>query len=345
MNRKASRKLRKSLITLAMTLILLAFGWAAEMLSTPLLPSSNDPPLLYSNLGQDDLLLTFTGAIQQARKSVLLIIYSLSDPKIIAALKDKALQGVDVKVICDGHASSSAANKLGPNIAVLKRYGDGLMHLKILVVDGEQTWIGSANMTTESLKMHANLVTAFQDPSLAACVITKAELMPQDGRSGTVPTQKFSIGGQEVELWFLPDNPDAPEKIKELISSAKKTIRAALFTWTRLDFAQEILKASLRGVKVEIVIDRYAGNGSSAKVAKFLKENGIPTYFNQGNGLLHHKFLYIDNHTLLNGSANWTKAAFKRNDDCFIVLHNLSEKQQTQMETLWNIMRQESVRQ
>lgn len=339
------RRLRQAFLSLVTTIILFSFYWIGEQLTTSTLPSSDDPPFLYSNQIQDDLQLTLTTAINEAKQSILLIIYTLTDAKIINSLKKKSEQGIDVRVICDGKATPFADRKLGPKVKVLKRYGDGLMHLKILVVDGAQTWIGSANMTGESLKMHGNLIMALQSPALGDAIKTKANQMPEQGRGQNFLHRHFLIGGQTVELWFLPDDTQALTRLHTLISTAKKTIRVAMFTWTRMDLAQAVVDAANRGVKVEVVLDHYSAHGASSNVAHFLKKKGIPTYLNQSNGLLHHKFLYIDDQTLVNGSANWTKAAFKQNDDCFIVLNDLSPTQQTQLNSLWSLLIKESSKQ
>ena len=58
--------------------------------------------------------------------------------------------------------------------------------------------------------------------------------------------------------------------------------------------------------------------------------------------LLHHKFILIDDQTLLVGSANWTKAAFYKNSDCFLILHNLTDDQKTFMNRLWTRLEAES---
>jgi cardiolipin synthase A/B len=341
--KKKLRGFRQSFLSLIVTLILFAFYWAGEQLTTATLPSSNDPPYLYSNQCHDDLQLTLTSAIQEAKQSILLIIYTLTDSKIINSLNEKSEQGIDTRVIYDGKASPFADRRLGPKVKVLKRFGDGLMHLKILVIDGVQTWIGSANMTGDSLKMHGNLIMAMQSSALGEAIKSKADAIPEAGRGLSCPHSNFLIGGHAVELWFLPDDPQALARLKTLISTAKKTIRVAMFTWTRMDLAEAVVEAANRGIKVEVVLDHYSANGASSKIAKFLKKSGIPTYFNQNNGLLHHKFLYVDNQTLVNGSANWTKAAFTKNDDCFVVLNNLSDKQQSQLDSLWDILLKESI--
>lgn len=337
-----SRKMQKSILAFLVFLIFLGFFWAAEELTTTRLPASDAPPLLYANQVRDDLEMTFSTAINEARHSVLLMIYTLTDPKVIQALKQKSEEGVDVRVICDGKASPFADRKLGTKVKTLKRFGDGLMHQKILVVDGAQVWIGSANMTGESLRMHGNLVTAMHSPALGQMIHEKAAAMPEEGRGAAISHRQFLLGGQNLEMWFLPDDKGAVRKLKGMIESAQKTVRVAMFTWTRKDLAQAVVEAAKRGVKVEVVLDHFAGNGAGAHVAKFLKTNGIPVFLSQGSALLHHKFMYIDGETLVNGSANWTKAAFTQNDDCFLVLHNLSDQQKSQMDRLWDVIKKES---
>ena len=102
----------------------------------------------YSTETLDDLQRIHIKAIEEARKSVLLIIYALNDRQIIQALKKKAALGIDVQVICDIEASAKAPKKLGKNVKVTLRKAKNIMHQKILTIDDQKIWIGSANMTT-----------------------------------------------------------------------------------------------------------------------------------------------------------------------------------------------------
>ncbi len=323
---------------------MIAFGfyWTAQQLTSVEIPSSEQPPLLYSTQLRDDLTLTLQTGIAQAKESVWLIIYTLTDSKIIGALKKKSQEGVSVTVVCDGRASPFVERKLGPYVKVVKRFGDGIMHQKILVVDRSLVWIGSANMTGESLNMHSNLILGVMSPGLAEMVVQKAQTMPEEGKGVPFLPREFLVGGQKLEMWYLPDSPAAVSKIKSLIDGAKKSIRIAMFTWSRRDFAEHLARAHARGIKVAVALDRYAGKGAGAKVSAYLKDQGVPVYMYQGPGLLHHKFMEIDNELLVNGSANWTKAAFDKNDDCFAILHNLTAQQQQQMNKLWEVIIAES---
>jgi len=315
--------------------------WVQEPIQETLHAGTGKPVELYANQVNDDLSQTFSAAIDSAQRSILLVIYSLTDPQIIASLRYKSETGVDVRVICDAKASPNINTKLGPKINTVRRFGPGLMHQKILVIDDSYTWLGSANMTTESLKMHGNLVAALDSPILAKHINAKASTLKEEGRDELFPHKEFSIGQQTIEMWFLPDDKAAVKRLQQLIGTAQKTIRIAMFTWTRKDLAQSVINAAKRGVHTEVVIDQYQGKGTGDKIVKLLKDNGIQVSLSRPGPLLHHKFLYIDENILVNGSANWTKAAFTQNDDCFIVIHNLDERQKAQMDQLWHIISNE----
>lgn len=346
--------LQNALVTFLMTAMVSAYYWYAEVeeketlapqVTTQKVSEEGILTSLYSNFAAGDNLQTpLSHAIHNAKQSVLLIIYSLTDPKIIAALKAKSEQGVDVRVIYDARASVGIDRKLGPKVNAIARAAGGLMHQKILVLDGKEIWIGSANFTHDSLFEQGNLVAALQSADLADLVLKKARRMSEENYEKPVMEQAFNIGDQKLELWFLPDcHERAVNRIKGLIQSAKKTIHVAMFTFTRPDFADHLIEARKRGVDVQVYLDHQSSKGASAKIAEKLKKAGVSVCTNPGKGIFHCKFLLIDNEILVNGSANWTKAAFTQNDDCFIILHKLGKEQKKQMTELTSQLKDQMV--
>lgn len=338
------RKKTLSKITWALTALFLFFGgfWAAETALAVELPLTGEPPRLYSTQCNDDLTRTLTKAISESKQSVLIIIYALNDPSIIAALRHKAESGVPVKVLYDHEANPKTKQKLGAAVQTIAFAEKGLMHQKILVIDDAQVWVGTANMTNYSLRVHGNLVIGAEDPALAAYIKSYINSVLEKGSYQTTPYRTFSIGGQRVEMWFLPDNKEALDRLLGLIEEAKKTIKVAMFTWTRHDLAQAMIRARLRGVSIDIALDSNSSRGASSKVAQLLLKGGIPVIINDSQGLLHYKTMIIDDHTLVNGSANWTKAAFTQNRDCFMILYDLTMPQQKKLEKLWKAVKAES---
>ena len=75
--------------------------------------------------------------------------------------------------------------------------------------------------------------------------------------------------------------------------------------------------------------------GASKKTATLLQSEKIDPLVSKGGKLLHHKWCVIDKSTLLLGSANWTKSAFYKNEDCILMLYNLTKKQNTHFEKIW----------
>jgi len=334
------RKTRKStpqqlIVGLFVALIVLIATWISETTNSILPPSEGHPAELYSNQLRQDLKQVFLNGIQEAKQSILLVIYTLTDSQIIEALKQKSKEGVSVKVLCDGKACPTLSRRLGLTVKTTNLYPSGLMHQKILVTDEKHSWIGSTNLTNESLKMHGNLVAGLYSPTLAAFLKNKAENMTQGVRH---PHKIFNIGDQKIEFWFLPDDHQAVPYLLNMLETAKKSIRVAMFTFTRQDFAQALIDAKKRGDQSDVVIDYNSGQGVSAIVVKLLKNGGVPVRLSSGTGLLHHKFAYIDENILINGSANWTKAAFTKNDDCFMILHNLKPEQKQFMNQLWDVI-------
>lgn len=305
------------------------------------LPSSNAPVELYSNQTQDDLTHLFQHAIESANESITLIIYALTDPTIIQALQQKSDAGIQLYIVCDAKASPGISRHF-PQATIVKRFGQGLMHQKILIIDNKQIWLGSANLTTSSLTVHDNLIMSLENPALAQALTARAKSMDEEGGYTPLLHRETTAGPQNLELWVLPDDPDAVKRMINLFRSAQKSIKVAMFTWTRVDFTEELIAAAQRGVKVEAVIDRYSGKGASAKIVRLLEEGGIPILLSTGHKLLHHKFAYIDDSILVNGSANWTNAAFKQNDDYFIILYPLTSEQQAKMNQLWSVLLRES---
>lgn len=333
---------KRVLLSCGISLVMLLYAWLAEAIYTVHLPDGEHPVEFYSTEMQDDLSLTMSKAIDEAKTSVTLIIYSLTDPKVIRSLREKSHSSCLVKVICDAKTSPDLDEKLGPNVKLLKRFIKGLTHIKLLIIDEKQVWVGSANMTRESLRHHGNLMAAIDSEPLAAMASAKARSLTSTKRLQCITHRSFPLGQQAVELWFLPDDPMALARLKGLIQTAQKSIRIAMFTWTRRDLAQEVIAAKKRGINVKIVLDRSAAMGAGEQITKMLIHAGVNVKLSQGTPLLHHKFMQIDDHTLVNGSANWTMAAFEKNDDCFIVLHPLLESQQQFLDKTWYIIEHDS---
>lgn len=285
--------------------------------------SSDDPIQIYASICHDNLESTMVEAIQEAKESIYLVMYSLNDEKIIQALNQKTQQGVEVTVFHDKSSPQKGFEKLS-KVKRIPVESKGLMHQKILAVDKEKLWIGSANFTRESLKLHDNLCISLTSPELYQTIVSDQ------------PNHNFLIGDQHFEFWTFPrDRKEGFERLTKLIDSAEKTIRVAMYTWTHPQLTEAIIRAQERGVSVEVILDYGQANGVGQKPLHSLINSGVPLWLSSGQKLLHHKFLWIDGKILVSGSANWTKSAFTRNQDCFFVIHDLSQPQIEKLDRMW----------
>jgi phosphatidylserine/phosphatidylglycerophosphate/cardiolipin synthase-like enzyme len=312
--------------------ILLGYAGLVYALLHPQLPDPISPLLLYSNQNHQDLKRTFAHAISKAKHSIHVNTYAVSDPDIIQLLQKKADSGISTTILYDGSASPPLQQMMHGLAQATPVKTKGLMHRKIVIIDQTQVFLGSANMTTQSLKMHDNLVIGAYHPEAAKYL-----------EHPTTPYFCFNIEQQQAALWLLPDvTGEALKGLVQRIKQAKKTIRVAMFTLTHPDLTEALIDAARRGVVVKCAVDYYTGHGASLKAVQRLQEAGINLYLSRGQQLLHHKWVEIDRTTLVSGSANWTAAAFARNQDCFMILEPLNTKQKKFMKSLWKTIKKDS---
>ncbi|MFY7843051.1 MAG: phospholipase D-like domain-containing protein [Rhabdochlamydiaceae bacterium] len=297
--------------------------------TSPSLPNLDHPLIFYSNHTRDDLKLVVLKTLKQAKKKIFVHIYSLSDPDVLFLIEDKAQKGCDVEIFFDPSASP-LPKALSSKIKTKEHIAQSLMHRKIICVDDQLALIGSANLTPQSLKMHDNLMVGFYHPALANF------LQKQEERA------HFYDQENRFSTYMLP-HPKALEDLLSCIDKASQTIKVCLFTLSHPKIVSHLVQAVERGVEVSCILDRYTAKGASKQQAEILKTKGVKLYTHTGSQLFHHKWALIDNTHFILGSANWTKAAFKRNKECLVIFDFLSFAQQKKLTKIWTKIKNESV--
>ncbi|MES2122279.1 MAG: phosphatidylserine/phosphatidylglycerophosphate/cardiolipin synthase family protein, partial [Chlamydiota bacterium] len=263
--------------------------------------------------------------------SIHLWIYGMTDKPLIRLLEQKASHGVSVHIAYDPSASSSLYKKI-PHAHFFPHASKGLMHKKIFCIDDHLLFLGSANFTLSSLRHHDNLVIGIDHPALATFIQN-----PQDTAFA------FTIQEQPAAFYLLPDrNKKGLLRLLELIDQAHHSIRIAMFTFTHPQIAKALIQAKKRGLDVTVAVDYYTAKGASKKTVEALHREGVTVLLSQGTELLHYKWGWIDEDTLAMGSANWTTAAFTKNDDFILVLSSLNKKQNLFLRRLWKTIEIES---
>ena len=321
---------KKSKLLLPLFLIcIVAFnGYLIYTSLSPKLPQPGGDAILYSNQCRQDLRTTIVQAIEKAQNSLHLVTFGLTDPSVLQALEDKAKSSLSMKVFYDKRGSPPIFLSNERAVGLVNK---GLVHQKILIVDEKIVFIGSANMTRSSLMMHDNLVIGFYSPEIARFLLQKTPFF-----SGNLKTM---VAGQEIDIFLLPDlHNKALLALKGLLRSSKLSIQVAMFTLTHPLLVDEIISAHKRGVKVEVYVDKKSARTVSSKAVERLQKEKVPVYTNRKLSLFHHKFILVDGRHLALGSANWTKSAFNKNNDCFVILHNLRNDQKKFMKKLERVI-------
>lgn len=315
--------------------VILSYLYLKE--ETIYLPKDTTPVTFYSNQTGNDLRKTLLAAINEAKESITIFIFSLTDPHIMNALKKQADNGVKINLIQDAVATKDIERRVGPKVSLYKRRTKGLMHDKIVVVDHKLVWFGSVNFTPESFQLHANLFIGIQSKELAAEIEKKGASIFEERRYKAPPIT-IKAKEQTIEFFFLPDVTQAEQKLLKAIETAKKSVKVAMYTFTNKKLQNALIEAKKRAVDVQVVIDFDSAKHTSAHVFQSLKRAGMNVFVSNRRGLLHHKLVIIDDESLATGSANWTKAAFSTNDDVISFISPLTREQKEFFQALWKVI-------
>jgi cardiolipin synthase A/B len=301
---------------------ILFFSLTYHVLHPPL-PSPESPLLFYSSHLGDDLKRVFQTAIHKAKSSLFLQIYGCTDADLIEQIQDASQKGLITSLFYDPSGSGPLKQKI---LSAVPISCPGLMHKKILILDDHSVFIGTANFTPTSLNMHDNVVLGFYNSELAHFIQHSLD-----------QSFSFDVGEQKVKIWHLPDfHSDCLQAIIHAIDSSQHSLRIALFTFTHPEIIEALIRAKKRGIDVQVALDYYTSRGASKNTAKKLVSENICLHISKGGKLLHHKWCIVDSTILFVGSANWTKSAFTKNEDCVLELSPLNTKQKKHFEKIWS---------
>lgn len=309
------------------------YAWLVFAAARIDLPDPKHPIQFYSNQTRDDIKRVYYRALQKAQCSIFLSVYGVTDPDILFMLTQKAEEKMPVTVEYDPSASSNLKKILPHSAKIIPIKSKGLMHRKIVLIDGFQVFLGSANLTASSLRHHDNLVLGIYSPELAEFL-----------QNPTATSFSFPLEEQQGEVFLLPDPAQTGFlRLLECLNTAQTKISIAMFTLTHPQIAEALIRAKKRGVTVSIAVDYFTAKGASKKALETMQKEGIEILNSQGRQLLHHKWAVIDENILIMGSANWTKAAFSRNQDFLLFLSPLNPNQKQFLNRIWNIIKSESI--
>ena len=130
--------------------------------------------------------------------------------------------------------------------------------------------------------------------------------------------------GETPVFFFLGPSPSMEKAVTSFIASADKTLDVCVYDLDLPEFAQALLDAHARGVKVRVIIadDNAAKAYAVADHLKQMEKAGILTLAHNRSGLMHNKFMIADGERVWTGSYNLTRTCSRFNDNHAIVLES-----------------------
>ena len=287
----------------------------------------------------------FTQSIANAKKSIVCMTFSFTDQQLINLLSKKRAEGVAITLVVDKEHMQLVSPYAFKFTLLTRTEGEGRLHHKITVIDDSTIWIGSANHSPSALTTQSNTMIRLESPQMAKALHEEMEVFAGLRKRNETPPSPFNVQGQNVELLLFPHIPvdvkNSPEqalndygrqKILNLIDQSKTNLKIAVCVWTDPDMAQAVVNAKKRGVDVEVILWKAI---DSPNVYSQLKNAGVTIKETPNLTLMHNKWMLVDDSTFFNGSANWSKSWFTRNDESAVILNDLNTAQKAAIQDYW----------
>jgi phosphatidylserine/phosphatidylglycerophosphate/cardiolipin synthase-like enzyme len=114
---------------------------------------------------------------------------------------------------------------------------------------------------------------------------------------------------KSINVLFSP-NGGTQKRLVDAIASAKTSIDIAIYSFTAQPIFNSLVEAVKRGVKIRAVFDKSETHGAQAKFHDQLEQLGVPIkVLAPAGGIMHDKYIIIDDLILEWGSYNYTNRA------------------------------------
>jgi phosphatidylserine/phosphatidylglycerophosphate/cardiolipin synthase-like enzyme len=295
-------------------------GWFQLYFTDPL------SPLASQKTGGPDGPLA--AAIDSARLTVDVAIYSLSLNSIRNALIDAHKRGVQVRMVMESdNLDRSDPQKLkDAGIPILGDRREGLMHDKFVVIDNSEVWMGSMNFTDSGGYADNNNLMRIRSVKMAENYTKEFEEMFVDDKFGPdvvaeTPNPQVTIDGTLMDVYFSPDD-NVQANFVNLVNNAQQSIYFMAFSFTADEIGQAVRARAQNGVLVSGVMDEDQVKSNVGTEFDPFNQAGLDVLRDGNGGLMHHKVMIIDENTVIFGSYNFTNSAETKNDENLIVIYN-----------------------
>jgi phosphatidylserine/phosphatidylglycerophosphate/cardiolipin synthase-like enzyme len=295
-------------------------GWFELYFTDPTHPDAGS----YRN-GPDTRL---ASAIDDARLSVDVAIYSLSLWSIRDSLLNAMRRGVQVRVVMesDNRDRDVPQELIDAGISILGDRREGLMHDKFVIIDRTEVWLGSMNFTIGGGYKDNNNLIRIRSQKLVENYQKEFDEMFVEDHFGPdtvsdTPNPVTFVNGTMIETYFSPDD-GVSDVIVALLENAEESIYFMAYSFTSDPISEAIQSRARDGVTVAGVMDYSQVASNQGGEYDVLAQAGIDVREDGIEGLMHHKVFIIDEEIVITGSYNFSRSAEERNDENIIIIYN-----------------------
>ena len=123
-----------------------------------------------------------------------------------------------------------------------------------------------------------------------------------------------------IEVFFSPKGGCTDAILKEL-KNAKSSVLVQAYWFTSPSIAKALVEADKRGVKVQVILDQSTTEMEDEQ-AKFILQNGVPTFIDDKHTTAHNKLIIIDGNVVITGSFNFTDQSENKNAENLLVIRD-----------------------
>ncbi|MEW6056094.1 MAG: phospholipase D-like domain-containing protein [Bdellovibrionota bacterium] len=252
----------------------------------------------------------------------------LSTGKIVQKLIDlKKKRGAHFKIrlYIEGTRDTAPRNEI--TAAYLRANGIevrfGSTHAKAIIVDGSSVFVGSTNLTNQSLERNneTNIVVK-NSLEIAGGIKNYFELLWN--KTPRTP-QVFPDSPTPEGLQVYTDQ--AYKKLLlETIHSAQKTLDFSIYYFNEADIEQALIEAHKRGVQIRGYVNHHKTfalelvKRNKETVARLNAAGLSSLYFDRDAFFSHSKYIVADSNTIVLGTGNWNSTDIKTHPQLYVKL-------------------------
>lgn len=264
-----------------------------------------------------------TNAIDEAKQSVWLEIYLLTNTKIIRTLEDAAHRGLDARVMLEPHPYGMSSASPRKTLDKLSAAGVkaqptssnfSLTHEKGMIIDEQTVYIMTCNFSRAALggsssttnREYGIIDTNAQDVQAVSAIF--------NGDWEHTPPQYT-----DPNLVVSPNN--SRNAFASLINGAHKTLAIEAEEMLDSQIEQDLVTAAQRGVQVQIIlpVPSNSSSDSNSQGISTLKQAGIQVK-EDSQLYMHAKTIIVDGQQAFIGSENISAASLDHNRELGVIV-------------------------